>query len=521
MKAILGRPTLGMISRIYLMLALVAAMLLSALPCSAIAMALFLLQVYLLWKKPSPKVSLPLNLLCLVAFPLVFESTISQPFAAFLVLPAIPLLDGELKGNAQTQHFASFTEGRKASTVLKGITLFLAVVLFASLMVANYTLSFTVALLEAYILVVSLYTMRRLSGPLCCEENAHLKVIAGESRAFSTILRNRSEMPLRLRISSIYPWVCLASSEFRIAETLNIETSVTPPLAGPASLSFQTSVLDPRGLLQVNRVMELAELTVIPRARYAGWLARRYLEEGAGALRGTMVSPSLASLLQHKGRGVEYHSSRHYSPGDSLKNIDWKHTAKLRELVVKEYLDIPGQMALVVVNLAAEDAEEADKMAYSLLTSVLALAISSIPVALAAYNHREVVEATPAMAAKVMLKKVLQLIEGTVWIEPMVRFLQPPDLKRLRRTQERLEGAGTEPARKLADILRVEREAVQRAVAEHPATLALQQVTSSVAPPAMILVISSYNHDAEALPVTLARLQDRGYRAMPVYVKGG
>jgi hypothetical protein len=72
----------------------------------------------------------------------------------------------------------------------------------------------------------------------------------------------------------------------------------------------------------------------------------------------------------------------------------------------------------------------------------------------------------------------------------------------------------------LADILKVEREAVQRAVAEHPATLALHQVTSSIAPPAMILVISCYNHDAEALPVTLARLQDRGYRAMPVYAKG-
>ena len=506
--------------RIYLMLALVAAMVLSPLPYSAIAIGLFLLQLYLMWGKPAAGASLPLNLLCLIALPLTLGSIIPHHLAALSVLPVIPLLEHELKGNAQSQPFAPFAQGRKVSIVLKGMLISLGLVLLFSLMVASYTLSLTVAFLLAYIALVSIYTFRRLSHPLIQEGSVQLKVVAGEDRGFVINLRNESRVPLRLRLESPYPWVKLEAEEFEIIERLSIEASIEPPLAGPASLSLKVSLLDQRGLLQANRVMELAQLTVIPRATYAAWLARKYLEEGAGALRGTVLSFPITPFAERLGRGVEYHSSHPYSPGDRLKDMDWKHTARLRELIVKKFLDMPGQVALVVVNLATEDAEEADRMVYSLATSVLALAVNSIPMALAAYNQREVVEATPLIAPNAMMRKVLQLIEEAVCLEPVVRFLQPPDMRRLRRTQKGLEDVGSEPAQRLAAILGMEREAVQRATAQHPAALALRQTTSFVAPPAVIIAISCYNHDAEALTTTLSGLEDRGYRVLPGYVKG-
>jgi hypothetical protein len=503
------------------MLALVAAMALSPLPYSAIAIGLFLLQLYLIWGKPATSASLPLNLLCLIALPLTLDSVIPLHLAALFVLPAIPLLEHELKGNARNLSFVPFAQGRKVSLVLKVMLISLGLVLLFSLIVASYTLSLTVAFLLAYIASVSIHTLRRLSHPLRQEGSVELKVVAGENRDFAIDLRNESGMPLRLRLSSLYPWVKLEALEFEVGQMLSIEASVEPPLAGPASISLKVSVLDQRGLLQANWVMGLAKLTVIPRATYAAWLARRYLEKGAGALRGTTLSLPITPFSERAGRGVEYHSSHPYSPGDRLKDMDWKHTARLRELIVKKYLDMPAQVALVVVNLATEDAEEADRMAYSLTTSVLALAVNSIPVALAAYNQREVVEATPLTAPNVMLRKVLQLIEEMVWLEPVVRFLQPPDMRRLGRTQKGLEDAGSEPAQRLAAILGMEREAMQRASAQHPAALALRQATSFVAPQAMIIAISCYNHNAEALTVTLSRLEDRGYRVLPGYVKAG
>ena len=118
--------------------------------------------------------------------------------------------------------------------MFKGVILFLAVVLLVSLIAASYTLSLTAALLTAYLLGIYLYAVRRFSAPLNIEETPHVKVIAGESKALSAILRNRSGMPLRLRLLSTYPWVYPSASEFTIVETLRIEASVTPPLAGPA-----------------------------------------------------------------------------------------------------------------------------------------------------------------------------------------------------------------------------------------------------------------------------------------------
>jgi len=56
---------------------------------------------------------------------------------------------------------------------------------------------------------------------------------------------------------------------------------------------------------------------------------------------------------------VEYFDSRSYQPGDLLKNIDWKHTLKLNQLIVKEYIEVGGQVAIIAVNLSVTDAEVA------------------------------------------------------------------------------------------------------------------------------------------------------------------
>jgi hypothetical protein len=94
------------------------------------------------------------------------DSIIPLHLAGLLVLPLIPLLDYELKGNAQSQPFASFAEGSKMTIVLKGMLISLGLVLLFSLLVASYTISFTVALLLAYVASVSIYTFGRLSHPV-------------------------------------------------------------------------------------------------------------------------------------------------------------------------------------------------------------------------------------------------------------------------------------------------------------------------------------------------------------------
>ncbi|GAI55674.1 unnamed protein product, partial [marine sediment metagenome] len=184
------------------------------------------------------------------------------------------------------------------------------------------------------------------------------------------------------------------------------------------------------GFTQVNQAIEPVELHVIPRARYAEWLALRYLEQtGAGA--GATTLPPKAILIPK--RGVEYFDSRSYQPGDPLRDIDWKHTLKLNQLIIKEYIEAGEQRAIIAVNLSVTDAEEADKLAFNLITTALTLAQETIPTALAVYNHQKVILTTAVIDPRETLKQTLSLVKDITSVEFTHRFLQPSDIGKLRR----------------------------------------------------------------------------------------
>ena len=62
----------------------------------------------------------------------------------------------------------------------------------------------------------------------------------------------------------------------------------------------------------------------------------------------------------------------------------------------------------------------------------------------------------------------------------------------------------------------IEWEAVQQAAREHPAKRALKDTVARVHQPAMVTVVSGWNHDTEALLITLEELKGRGYSVIPL-----
>ncbi len=215
---------------------------------------------------------------------------------------------------------------------------------------------------------------------------------------------------------------------------------------------------------------------------------------------------------------MEYQSSRPYQPGDRLKDVDWKHSYMLGELIVKEFAGAHGQPAIIVANLAAKDAEEADKLAYNFVISALTLATEALPTALAIYNNKEVLATTPPANPREALKKALELTKSITLVEPSERVLQSTEFRRLKRSIGQLELVKTEPAQKLADILNLEYKAVQEAAKGHPASKALEKIVANVAPPAVITVVSSLTQDADALTVALEKLGEKGYSTVLVGV---
>ncbi len=68
----------------------------------------------------------------------------------------------------------------------------------------------------------------------------------------------------------------------------------------------------------------------------------------------------------------------------------------LGELIVKEFAGAQGQVGIIVADLTAKDAEDADKLAYNFVMSALTLATEALPSALAVYNRNEVLAVTTA-----------------------------------------------------------------------------------------------------------------------------
>jgi uncharacterized protein (DUF58 family) len=214
--------------------------------------------------------------------------------------------------------------------------------------------------------------------------------------------------------------------------------------------------------------------------------------------------------------GIEYQESRTYQPGDPLRDIDWKHTLKLSQLIVREYQDGGERAAIIAVNLAVADEEAMDKLAFNLITVALTLARENIPTALAAYNHQKVILSTGIIQSAEMLTRALSLVKEITIVKFTERLLEPTDIAKIRRNIRQLQQTESEPAQRLLDIFNFENRSIEEVARNHPVTLALATVTRNVPTPAIILLVSPLNHDAEAVLITAEKLARRNFNTMPV-----
>ncbi len=513
--------TVKTVAKAYFVTVLLLAILVSPLPQLGVALVLFVIQLGSTYRPPKASLDLALVVGSLVFAPLAFSALAGGLFSVLLMIPAVLLLDKNLKNSASTQLSVFTKAGRSATGVLKALGTVLFLVFVASVIVWNITLMLTVAVLTIYLVVVLGDVFRRIPKMAFEESKTWSRTVVGDAATNLAHIKAKSGMPLFASLSSAASWVHVEPSEFVLPAKGEAEVDLrfVPPLAGPSKLRLQASALDPRGLVQTGQILEPVELHIIPRAKYAQWLANKYLERTTF---GTSMAASVAVDRSNKAgrRGVEYYGSRQYQPGDRWKDIDWKHTYLLGELIVKEFAVSQGQTAILVADLTAKDAEEADKLAYDFVMSALTFATESMPTALAVYNQAEVFAAIQPMNPREALKKTLQLTEKITIVEPSEKVLQSVRMRRLRRSIGQLEQIKSDSTQKLVDVLRLEYEANQKAAMNHPAGRALAKIIEGTPPPATITVVSSslsINHDA--LSITLEKLKEKGYNIVQVELK--
>jgi len=505
--------------RAYLILLLLVATVISPLPYSVMALVLLALQLYAVYRPPRAGLNLTIVVGTIILTPLALEPTAGL-LSALLVVPALYLLDKNLRENAASQFLGYSKDGRKATAMLKAFATGLLLVFASSLILINQTLILTTAIVIGYLFVVLAYVYRKIPRTPLNESKTWNRIVVGETARSSVSLEGKTGIPQNVSLKTECSWVHVEPSEFTLTagEKTKLDLSMTPPLAGPSNLKIQALALDPWGLIQTNQTLEPVELHIIPRAKYAEWLAKKYLEQTAPGTAPAAAIPPARSTKATK-RGVEFYGSRPYEPGDRLKDVDWKHSYMLDELIVKEFAGAHGQPAILVADLTAMDAEEADKLAYNFVMSALTLATEALPTALAVYNQEKVLATTPPANPREALKKALELTQNITLVEPLKRVLQSTEIPRLMRSIDQLEQVKTESAQKLKEILQLEYQANQKMAKNHPASRTLAKTIECAPPPATITTVSSLSSNEDALSITLQKLKEKGYNIVQVAMK--
>ncbi|MFC2035302.1 DUF58 domain-containing protein [Chloroflexota bacterium] len=486
--------------KVYVAIALITATILSPLALSFIPILLLVWYLYL-WRWPiTAVVNLLTEYFVFFTIALLLTLPVGPLFSLVTALPVLLLINRDLEKAAESNAYQATRYVRRPTSICLTLLIIAISVLIISLLLNSLSLLLSSATVISYFAILGGLIFMRFPLKPVEESQIQHRMVAGSEEHLYIKLTTKTKIGGLLFIDSPYEWLRIRPNVLPLKETrLAIEVSLSPTLSGPSIIKLQGHATDRWGIIQTRFELEPIHLYVIPRARYADWLARRYL---ASTKQGTLpLISNIEALKPVYGlrRGVEYYGSRLYQPGDSLKDTDWKHSFKYNELITKEFTEFHGQSAIILINLTVGNAEEADKLAYKIIVTAISLAQENIPAALAAYNHEAVKVTTQTLQARQLLFQSLQVAKEIVTSIDPVKYLNPPDVARLRANINRIRFVESTASRGLTQLLELEYKVLNDNARFNPATKALTEAFTKVDKQSNIVIISHRNHDAEAL----------------------
>ena len=299
----------------------------------------------------------------------------------------------------------------------------------------------SITLLTAMVLdtISALLKVRKASKAFLKPPLATLRVKAGESKTLEVEVPNPMEVELEDG-----GWYSASQSPSR----KSIMVIVNPQLSGVYKLErLRAKVKGRMGLMIANTELPI-NLEVKAYPRVLPWIV-----EAARTLRAGLAGPGLAPG-RRPGQGAEYHGTREYTPGDPLRLVEWKATARLSRLMVKEYLEELSSSPHIIYDERAPGPITADELAGIFLSSMVGVASTGVPIGLTIRSgggqelHWEGLGSMEAL--EVALAHTLERVEAEV--RSIYELLEPRPSRDLITILERAKGRG------MARILRTARE---------------------------------------------------------------
>ncbi|WP_054853107.1 DUF58 domain-containing protein [Vulcanisaeta distributa] len=249
-------------------------------------------------------------------------SLVTPPIDIALTLISIILIDNALRmGNEKPWWFYA-TPPLATSTLLAAI-------------LRQFYIAASLAAPLLYILLISLInTIRFYTITIELKPSKSLRINAGSELTYSLTIITKPHIKAVMEVR--------APRNLRISPTrlyLNGEASINVSarysLGGVKRPRLTLTFTDTYGLVRVRRVVRHPSITVIPRARTAIQFAR-----------GGLLAQSALTLGAEDIREV-----REYVPGDPIRRLHWKKSAKLNRLIIK-LLQGPGLTGPPIVLLS-------------------------------------------------------------------------------------------------------------------------------------------------------------------------
>lgn len=454
-----------------------------------------------------------------IAPPLIAESIWNSALTILLAVPGLPWLESVLRSTSspvvgEASMLLRIKDRRYLTSDAVALILGLLAVALVGALAGHLSLVASAGLLLLLVGALAAISLMRISGNFLAAEPPTVRVLARDTVEAGIPLQPHVRVAAHVVVELHDPWAAIFPQKFAVSRgSVMARLRLTPRLAGSKTLGARAMFADPWGLTVTVQDLALANVRVIPRATYAAWLARRYLERTAGGQRAATVLQE-ARAAGGARRGLDYYGARPYEPGDPLRDIFWKHTLKLRQLVVKERRSEYGEAVILAVNVWGKNAEDLDRAAFNTLLSALTLAREGIPMVFATYTDETVLWVTPILAPRQAVLHALHLVGTMSEVPRLTRFLQPAHLARLRRRVERLVASKTDPAVRLARVLQFEYRAHLSRAQRHPGYRAILTAARQIGAPAALLVASIGPDDPEAIELALERLRSRGVHSL-------
>ncbi len=176
-----------------------------------------------------------------------------------------------------------------------------------------------------------------------------------------------------------------------------------------------------------------------PQSAVPGDLARRLARVRLHATRRLTASWTGAYRSAFKGEGIEFAGVREYLPGDDVRTIDWRVTARTGRLAVRRYVEERNRTVLFLVDVGAGMAAgSGTRTLLDVAAEVVALVGSAAlaggdRVALAAWSDRQELALTPRRSDAALLRMVRDLLGVRPQLRPSnlsVAFAEVPRLLR-------------------------------------------------------------------------------------------